>query len=105
VPYASKRDRSPSSVAPKLRFPTNIFFNESSFCNLQSNELGSGPGRLLPDYARSLISRLSNYIYIIARNASFHKWPVRKKARASPAHHYFHRDTQQINVRRDRFCI
>ena len=27
VPCASKRDRSPSSVAPKLRFPTNIFFN------------------------------------------------------------------------------
>jgi len=41
VPYVSNRDRTAASVAPKLRFPTKIFFKFLSFAYRFVNRAGS----------------------------------------------------------------
>ena len=53
APCAANRDRTASSVAPKLRFPTKIFFIFTFFLKLQNKESGQDRTKAVgPDYRK-----------------------------------------------------
>jgi hypothetical protein len=69
LPCTANRDRTASSVAPKLRFPTKIFFIFTFFLKLQSKESGQDRAKAVgPDYRKMpKLNGLLNYIPIVTR--------------------------------------